>query len=372
MRTVYHALSTSETSGEGRPASAILAALRVAGFDVSVVEDAEGEELRSVSPRPPRRPEDDQRLATELEQRFRQRPPGDRPELWMTEGVGPVAPDGVGPRISSALGIPYVVAEPALPSAAAGQDVDGFLSRLDPADAVVTTSSAVAEALGPLLAERCRLIRLLPFLDVAPYRDAARIRDHHRSLLSNRLHLPDGSPWLLTVAAMEGKGALESFQMLARALSRIPALDWHLVVVGDGADHEDVQAALLVLPHHRVRMLGSVAPGDVPAILVCCDLFIWPALGDAGLHRLLEAQAAGLPVVASASTRVRDRVLDGQTGRVAAAANAESFANAVSFLLRNPAFRTSMAQEARAVMVAEHDIHVAARTLAAALPALAR
>ncbi len=379
MRTAYYPPpgppSDSRPPGTGRSTSMVAAALISAGIEVSTVPDPDspGDDLAPGNSAQRRRP--DERRVTRLVDHFL-RGSGGRPDLWITEGLSAAAPDWIGPRVSSELGIPYVVAAPALPPASAGEpaaaDLDALRSALARADAVITTTSATAEAVGPLLAEGCRLIHLPPFLDVVPFVDAGRMRDTHRSSRASHLQLPLGSPWLLAIATMDGDEALESYRVLARALSRFPDLDWILIVVGDGAVRGEVHAALGVLPRHRVRLCDSVAPAERVALLVCCDLFLWPAVGDLGLEAILEAQAGGLPVVACAGPGVNDRVVDGRTGRLAAAGNPESFANAVSFLLRNPAFRASMAEQAQATAMADHDIHVVARALGNQLRELAR
>jgi phosphatidylinositol alpha-mannosyltransferase len=89
--------------------------------------------------------------------------------------------------------------------------------------------------------------------------------------------------------------AVRAFGALATARE-----DLHLVVVGDGPD----RAVLDALPVHlraRVAMLGHVPNEELPEIAVACDAFLGPAVGGESFGVvLIEAMAAGLPVIASA------------------------------------------------------------------------
>ena len=82
---------------------------------------------------------------------------------------------------------------------------------------------------------------------------------------------------------------------------------------------------------------------------------------------ILEAQAAGLPVVAGNSHGVRDIVGDGETGHLTPQRDAPAFAAALGGLLDDPARRATMAKNALFNAGETHDIAGAAETLNAAL-----
>jgi len=86
---------------------------------------------------------------------------------------------------------------------------------------------------------------------------------------------------------------------------------------------------------------------------------------------LLEAAAAGLPVVAGRTGGVPDIVADGETGLLAEVGDAARFAEAAAALLADPARRRTMGETAVRRIAAEHDIAGASRRLADALAALA-
>jgi len=78
---------------------------------------------------------------------------------------------------------------------------------------------------------------------------------------------------------------------------------------------------------------------------------------------LLEAQAAGLPLVAGRSPGVASIVADGKTGVLAAEGDAGAFAKAVSALLADPDRRRALGRAAARRAAGEHDISVAAGLL---------
>ena len=78
---------------------------------------------------------------------------------------------------------------------------------------------------------------------------------------------------------------------------------------------------------------------------------------------LLEAQAAGLPVVAGDSGGVSDIVREGETGRLVPPGDVDSFADAVIALLDDSAARHAMGKRARERAMEIHDLDSAARSL---------
>ena len=139
-------------------------------------------------------------------------------------------------------------------------------------------------------------------------------------------------------------------------------LDWHLFVVrGDSIDAA-VRAEFRMLPNHRIHFCSDASPDHYWRSIAGCDLYVWPATEGGGLRSLLRAQATGTPVVACETPDTVDRVLNGQSGRLAAE-NAESLSNGISFLLRHSQFREQYGRQAREIVAAQHDLRPAAEAL---------
>jgi phosphatidylinositol alpha-mannosyltransferase len=122
--------------------------------------------------------------------------------------------------------------------------------------------------------------------------------------------------------------AVEAFGRLAKERD-----DLVLVVVGAGADAIVVERLPPAL-RSRVRMLGTVPHGSLPPIHRACDVFLGPSTGGESFGViLLEAMAAGLPIVASRIPGYVEVVEDGETGLLVPPGDAAAVAAGAGRLL---------------------------------------
>lgn len=101
----------------------------------------------------------------------------------------------------------------------------------------------------------------------------------------------------------------------------------------------------------------------MPALLSAADLYVWPAVREAYGMALLEAQAAGLPVVAGNAGGVAEIVRHGETGLLTPEGDSAAFADAVDALLGDPARCARMRQAATTVTATAHSLGAAAVVL---------
>ena len=85
----------------------------------------------------------------------------------------------------------------------------------------------------------------------------------------------------------------------------------------------------------------------MPDVLYSAGIYVWPGYGEAYGLAYLEAQAAGLPVVAQDIAGVPEVVRDGQTGFLTPPGDVAAFASAIERLLARNDERTIMAAAAR-------------------------
>ncbi len=141
----------------------------------------------------------------------------------------------------------------------------------------------------------------------------------------------------------------KGFPVLVRAFSRLaPEFpDLALVVVGDGGD----RGAVRMLERDeaaRVVMLGSVPSGDLPPYHAAADVFASPATGHESFGiALVEAMAAGVPVVASDIDGYRDVVRDGAEGLLVPPGDPDALARAIARVLREPGLAEGLAAAGR-------------------------
>ena len=359
-------------SGDRRMARLLIQALGLAGHEVEIAARLRSWNARPDPARQARLERIGQAMAERLLRRYRARPAAARPRAWLTYHLYYKAPDWIGPRVAAGLGIPYLLAEASL----AEKRANGPWARGHRATVAALERAAAVISLNPVDAEclpdpdRVRPIK--PFLDAAPFRAAAAQRREARTATAAAHGLDPARPWLLAVAMMRPGDKLASYRLLGDALARLDGLgldglDWQLLVAGDGPARAEVEAAFDALAPDRVRFLGEMAPHDLPILAAACDLMVWPALNEAYGMALLEAQAAGLPVVAGHGGGVAAVVRDGETGRLTAPGDARAFAEAVRGLLEAPGTRRAMAEAAVAAVAAEHDLSAAAGRLDAVL-----
>ncbi len=369
MRIAFYAPLKPPThaapSGDRRMARLLMAALERAGHSVQVASllrsyDGAGDVARQRRLRSLGEP-----MAARLVRRYRAKPP----HLWFTYHLYFKAPDWLGPAVSGALGIPYVLAE--VSHAPKRQDGPWALGHaavaaaISAADRVFGLNPVDAGCVLPLLAEPGRYVELKPFLDTAPY--GATIASRPR--IARDLGLDASVPWLLAVAMMRPGDKLASYRVLGESLERLKDKPWSLLVVGDGPARPQVEAAFAGLGG-RIAWLGEQAPEALSAVYAAADVYVWPAVNEAYGMAFLEAGASGLPVVAGRAGGVPAIVHDGSTGMLVAVGDAAAFAGAVGALLDDPHKRRSMGAAARRAIAAEHGIDGAARTLGLALASL--
>jgi glycosyltransferase involved in cell wall biosynthesis len=119
-----------------------------------------------------------------------------------------------------------------------------------------------------------------------------------------------------------------------------------LVVVGDGPLRQELEARSRSLGVDRVvRFLGNRR--DVPDILAASDLFVFPTRRDPFPTVLLEAAAAGVPVVSTHVDGVPEIVEDCRTGLLVPPDEPGTLARAVRSLLLNDTMRLQLGQAAR-------------------------
>ena len=349
-------------SGERRMAQLLIEALRRAGHQVELASRLRSREPAGDPARQARLARVGAACARRLLRRYGARPAGERPQLWFTYHLYYKAPDWIGPQVAKALAIPYVVAEASLAPKRAGGPWDASHRAVEAA----LRQAALVIALNPAdlacLPEPAKTRQLAPFIAAGPFRSAAADRARHRARLAARHGLDPAQPWLIAVAMMREGDKLASYRLLAGALGRLTGRHWQLLIVGDGPARPAVERAFAGLTP-RVRFTGLLAADALAPHLAASDILVWPAVREAFGLALLEAQAAGLPVVAGASGGVPAVVRDGETGLLAPEGDAERFASAVAALLDDPRRRRVMAATAAERAARAHDIEAAAQRL---------
>ena len=315
------------------------------------------------------------RMAARLIRRYQRLPTSQRPALWFSYHLYHKAPDWIGPIVSRALQIPYVVVE----ASYAQKQANGpwQLGLQDSAQALQQASMVLclnpADQAGIL---QCRadapIQPLAPFLDLAPFEqlDCSQSKEQvaKNYALGPALASPLNPPldptkhWLICVAMMRPGDKLRSYQQLSESLQPLKAQNWQLIIVGDGKARQEVESAFKTL-RQQVCFTGKLNPQQLLPLLHASDLYLWPAINEAFGMALLEAQAAATPVLAGNEGGVSSIVDDGDSGWLVPAGDSQAFSQQLQDLLQQSETLQRAGQQARLRIAQRHSLDAAGQRL---------
>jgi glycosyltransferase involved in cell wall biosynthesis len=150
-----------------------------------------------------------------------------------------------------------------------------------------------------------------------------------------------GRPIVLTPARLnEQKG----HPVLLEAVAEVP--DAVFVLAGDGPERQALETLAEQLGvTDRVRFLGHRT--DIPQLLAAADVFALPSLYEGSSLAVLEAMAAGIPIVSSAIGGTDELIEQGRSGLLVPAGDAKALAAALRRVLADRALWETFAARAR-------------------------
>jgi glycosyltransferase involved in cell wall biosynthesis len=142
----------------------------------------------------------------------------------------------------------------------------------------------------------------------------------------------------------------KGFDVLIDALTRAPGI--HLWIAGEGPERTrlETRAQRLAIAD-RVRFLGWRE--DTAALLAACDMLVCPSRNEPLWNVVIEAWAAGAPVIAASSAGPAALIRDGVTGQLVPIEDADALARAMTRLAENRGLCGELAAAGRAAYAAE-------------------
>ena len=230
--------------------------------------------------------------------------------------------------------------------------------------------TAFLQAPWPVAATVYTAENLIPFFYRRPpfVVGSASTRDDliQRGIASERIHLiPYGrrevAPANGADSAAQGEpparvcylGRLEPYKKVdvmlravARLTERFPEIE--ILVIGRGIERERLEkkAAELGLSQ-RTHFSGFVPENERDALLASSRVCVCPSQKEGWGLTVIEANALGVPVVASDAPGLRDSVRDGETGFLAPEGDVAAFAERIGQLLADDALHARMSAAAR-------------------------
>ncbi|HEX8639914.1 MAG TPA: glycosyltransferase [Allosphingosinicella sp.] len=168
---------------------------------------------------------------------------------------------------------------------------------------------------------------------------------------------------LLTVGRLvEKKGTEYSLRALAQVARTQPSLRWSFEIAGEGPLQRPLEALAAELGlADRVTFLGPLGGEQVREKLRRADLFLLPSVtaADGDMEgipvALMEAMAAGVPVVTTFHSGIPELVEDGVSGLLASERDVATLARQIAIVLGDPERAHSLAAAARARVEAEFN-----------------
>lgn len=159
------------------------------------------------------------------------------------------------------------------------------------------------------------------------------------------LGLPADARVLLSVGRLDHQKGyhylIDAMPALVREFENV-----HLLLVGEGPAREELASRIVENQlQKRVHLLGW--RDDIPRLLKTAEVFVSSSLWEGLPNAVLEAMAAGLPIVATSVEGSSELLTDGQTGRLVAPRSSSDLQEALEWMLRNPAVAQQWGQAAQ-------------------------
>jgi glycosyltransferase involved in cell wall biosynthesis len=152
-------------------------------------------------------------------------------------------------------------------------------------------------------------------------------------------------PRFVTTRSLEPMYAVDNtIEAFARLRERFPEAT--LSVAGYGSEEGRLRALASERADGAVRFFGRVEPRDMPAFLDEADIFLNSSVVDNQPLSVLEAFAAGLPVVSTPTGDIANLVTDMESGRLVPPGDPTAMANAAIWLLERPSQAAAIARRA--------------------------
>lgn len=181
-----------------------------------------------------------------------------------------------------------------------------------------------------------------------------RVPEAERARLRDELGIGTSEAVILIV----GRLSREKNQAgLIEALARLPpiAREWKLVLLGTGPDLPELKRLTDTLGLAK-RVLFAGFRADVAPFYAIADVLAIPSLSEGSSYVLLEAMAAGLPIVATRVGGNPEIALHEETALLVPSADATSLAGAIARVLSDQAFAARLARAGQERAMAEFSI----------------
>ena len=172
-----------------------------------------------------------------------------------------------------------------------------------------------------------------------------RFQPADRRVMRERLGLPDGEFIVLFVGLLV---PVKGVDLLVGALAELVDPKPLCLLIGDGPERPELerQAAELGVGE-RLRFVGCRSSDEIPTWMGAADILVLPSRSEGRPNVVLEAQACGLPVVATRVGGTPELVCDGKTGLLVESEDVAGLADALQRLRIDRGLREALGRAGR-------------------------
>lgn len=190
----------------------------------------------------------------------------------------------------------------------------------------------------------------------------------------SRLHTGNEVPWPVPCGAkvvlyvgnlLVTKGLIELLEAFSLVRAKLAHEEIHLVLVGDGPLRTRLSKMSKDMGLSRyTHFMGAQPNSVIPSIMAKCNLLVLPSHYEGLGMVTVEAQATGLPVIATQVGGIPEVVHDGQSGILVPPRDAQKLADAIARVLSDPELSRKMSLKGREIAKSCFDLyHNAAQLL---------
>lgn len=228
--------------------------------------------------------------------------------------------------------------------------LDTFLVKTN-CDAVIANSNASAAAYRKALGKNHQTVFTVPNAVL----DTPTDRGDLRKELSKTYNLPADAIWIYSVGRMDPLKRFDILLEMAYRLEDSP-VNYYFIIVGDGPE----QAQLITLAKatnivQKVSFLGEIPNANY--WMSAMDIFCFPSMSEGLPNAVMEAAAAGLPIVAWNLPFCQELLPDDSQALLLEPENLDAMAEALTQLLNSPQLRAHYGSSARAHILDNFGLH---------------
>lgn len=197
--------------------------------------------------------------------------------------------------------------------------------------AIVVLGKYFKESLAEMGVSKEKIIFITNFFDGSIFKDVER----KTGLIGENI--------LFLSRFVKEKGVFETLEAFRLISMEFPGAK--LILAGDGPERESMEKKIKEYGiENRVEFIGYVRDASKAQVLLDSDIFILPTYGEGCPVALLEAMAAGLPIITCPVGGIPDIFVDGKNGIFLSELSPSSIAYSIRYLFQSPDLRARIGE----------------------------